>query len=271
MFHYTCSMDNLLSILRVGLLPNYCREEFTGTNQTRVWGIPMVSFCDIPLLKTASFRERYGHYAIGLEKDWALRHDVNPVLYVVNPEVYYSLSFYLGMAAGMKQRAQDAGCRLNGNSVTFRIPAQSGPIPGLAEGLNAIQAEDRNDALCGYVKPYSGVYQGRTVENYPENEWRYLVKDSAQTPWLRTMDEYKAWRGNNPEKPKPADALADKSLGFALGNIAHLVVETEREVDTLVRRIQTLDTLCGVPLQNGDRVALIQKIQSFQRISQDYL
>jgi hypothetical protein len=49
----------------------------------------MVSFCDIPLTRTQDFTKRYGNHAIGLTKEWALKNEVNPILYIHNKLIAY--------------------------------------------------------------------------------------------------------------------------------------------------------------------------------------
>ena len=42
----------------------------------------MVCFCDIPLSDIAEHTQKYGNYAIGLKKTWAMEQGVTPILYV---------------------------------------------------------------------------------------------------------------------------------------------------------------------------------------------
>lgn len=80
LFHYT-KFNNLYSVLQNGLLPNYC-QEVDICNPTLVLGIPMVSFCDIPLSQIQEFAKRYGRHAIGFSKNWARKFGINPIWYV---------------------------------------------------------------------------------------------------------------------------------------------------------------------------------------------
>lgn len=72
LFHYTDYLS-LTKIIQTGLIPNYCSEDITYKNEAgeslgEIIGIPMVSFCDIPLSRIKEFSNRYGEYAIGLKK-----------------------------------------------------------------------------------------------------------------------------------------------------------------------------------------------------------
>lgn len=81
LFHYT-SFNSLKAILQQGLVPNYCKEELDINGDKHVLGIPMISFCDIPLTRTQEFTSRYGRHAISLKKEWAIKHHINPILYL---------------------------------------------------------------------------------------------------------------------------------------------------------------------------------------------
>ena len=89
LFHFTKKLTNLQSILQNGLRFSYCFEEFGDGNGI---ALPMVCFCDIPLLRTPQHRKRYGNYMIGLTKDF-FRQDttfkLNPVMYRYSSLVKY--------------------------------------------------------------------------------------------------------------------------------------------------------------------------------------
>lgn len=58
LFHFTGSADNLINILKNGLAPRYCLENFgmfdfglPKTSEDLEIAVPMVSFCDISLSK----------------------------------------------------------------------------------------------------------------------------------------------------------------------------------------------------------------------------
>ena len=91
LFHYT-KYNELRSILKEGLIPNYCREEITTGRNNYILGIPMISFCDIPLTKTKEFAKRYGRHAIGFRKEWALKNNINPITYLIEDILPASLS-----------------------------------------------------------------------------------------------------------------------------------------------------------------------------------
>lgn len=52
LFHYTSRLENIYNILKEGLVPNYCKEVYSTGRNSLVFGIPMISFCDIPLTQS---------------------------------------------------------------------------------------------------------------------------------------------------------------------------------------------------------------------------
>ena len=90
--HYTSEFDILNAIISgQGFKMKYCLGELTTRGgQSYSFGIPMVSFCDVPLTEYKKhFKKQstnnlgyYGDYGIGLTKEWAKNNKLNPVLYI---------------------------------------------------------------------------------------------------------------------------------------------------------------------------------------------
>lgn len=111
LLHFTDGIESLKGILENGFRFSYCYEEynnaiifnndhrenanfFIGTNRTkRGVAIPMICFCDIPLLRAQEHAECYGKYIIGIDKNYAetLYKDLNPVLYLFSNRMDLSL------------------------------------------------------------------------------------------------------------------------------------------------------------------------------------
>ena len=72
------------SILEQGFKAFYCKEEiFRGKGkQSTFIGIPMVSFCDIPLTHVAT--NNYGKCGMAMSRSWGRSHHLEPVLYYPN-------------------------------------------------------------------------------------------------------------------------------------------------------------------------------------------
>lgn len=93
LFHYTKSLDNLISILSSGFRYSTVREPYPqigwGNSPFTALGLQrtfvdnnVVCFCDIPLTQAIEHRRYYNSYAIGLSKEWAKLNHVTPVRYV---------------------------------------------------------------------------------------------------------------------------------------------------------------------------------------------
>ena len=76
LFHFTKDLNTLKKILKEGFRVTYCKEYFGDS----FMGIPMVSFCDIPLSRTDQHTKDYGKYVIGLDKEMLLANKNIPRL-----------------------------------------------------------------------------------------------------------------------------------------------------------------------------------------------
>jgi len=87
--HLTGNLDNLLSILDIGLIffPNK-RKVFNqlssgdGVSLEEPQCQGMISFTDIPFEIGGSHREKYGNYGVVLDKNWAISKGACKVIYV---------------------------------------------------------------------------------------------------------------------------------------------------------------------------------------------
>ena len=82
LFHFTSKYDTLISILKSKFFPRLCLERGLWHPGNRKWAVPIVCFCDIPLSNMAEHTQKYGNYAIGIKKTWAIKQGITPVLYV---------------------------------------------------------------------------------------------------------------------------------------------------------------------------------------------
>ena len=259
LFHYTKTSDNLFDILSSGkLIPNYCKEDLSNrANPDFILGIPMVCFCDIPILSAEKFLINYGHYSIAFEKDWGLGNGCNPIFYVNNRMIL--LSYYqliIKDISWIKDIAKELDSEKSKYSPYFKH-------------IYALRMMLRPYSL-GFLKKYESEWKGEPYNNYDENEWRYIVEDSNPTKWLN-KDEYEKWRGDvNSPKPEPTEALIEKSLSFSPSDIHHIILYEESEIPPFIRRIRKLEKIGDTVLDADTKDILISKISSFERIKEDY-
>lgn len=112
----------------------------------------MVCFCDIPLASATDHMARYGHYAIGLTKEWGIRNGIAPILYT-HPQSPISTGL---------RRLMDQGLQIGRGPVNHDV-------------------WDEVIRLMAFTKPYEGevIRNGETeqVRFYDEREWRWVPQD----------------------------------------------------------------------------------------------
>lgn len=267
LFHYTKEIEILKSILKEGLIPNYCYEDLSYSNNDRGIGVPMISFCDIPLSKTNSFIERYGNYAIGLTKEWADKKGINPILYAKDDNILTSLSFY----KSVEKHYRDELKKYGGNSHEISFDLSPGPKPQIASLFNYHNAHEANESIHGMVKKYHGEYNDQKQINYDENEWRYLVEDTIDTLWFWSKEDYENWRGDkNTSKPSPTKALKDKKLEFSVKDIAFVLIKEESEIPQIVDFINKEGVISDKYIDDYEKLILCSRIISFERIKNNF-
>lgn len=151
LFHFTPKAEYLISILRNEFQPGYCVEDIGLSDKVTKVAIPMVSFCDIPLSQIKNHVETYGVYGIGMNKEWANRNHLNPVLYL----------------------NKDSALTGNLREIYYGLKNLDVEEP---EKLNI--AKSSYLKLLRYIKPYQGDFlRSETLPNdvrfYDEREWRY--------------------------------------------------------------------------------------------------
>ena len=240
-FHFTKSLDSLIGILSNGLIPNYCSETLydkEGINITL--GVPMVSFCDIPLSRTYEHTIKYGYFAIGLGSEYAEDNNINPLLYIANDQLI--------------RRA----------------------FPSIFSGKSMRPKMVLPSSYLGLLKRTYGEFKGQEINNYAENEWRYIVpSDRKFLKWFYTKEEYMEWRGNVDEpKPSPMQNpfLESRKLIFTAKDINYIIVETEKDIPMLIAYLLNASQIGGskTRLSDQDKYYLINHITSFERIRRDY-
>jgi Putative abortive phage resistance protein AbiGi, antitoxin len=221
LFHFTKSMENLKSILKHGFYPRYCPEytldpsdrRAASVNRPPMRAVPMVYFCDLPLSLIRKHLGAYGHYGIGLTKEWGMQNSVTPVIYT-HPSSPTLLSML----------------RLNISSDTNN------------------DASSVNDSrrLIAYTKPTIGkawrndMVQEKEVPFYDERDWRYV----PDVPWLKSPflnhEEY----SDDSKKTHLHEAFRTKCpLHIHADDIQYLVLPDEPDETNILELAKFLNTL----------------------------
>ena len=256
LFHFTSSRKNLESILTKKFQLSYCKEEFTIVDETQSYHFPMVTFCDIPLSLTKDHIKKYGCYAIGLSKQWGVKNQLNPVIYVEKGSVIAndlkSTMHWLDKLVDEISKVQETKTSVN----------------GLVEAAEKMIHSNFN--LLRYIKNYEGDLKRGTkpIKNYrfyDEREWRYVPAwdDKRVNPFL-DEDEYKNYRGNK-NSPKPL--IDTVKLDFTANDIKYLIVKSNPDIPKLIRFIKAANELTSNP---NEADVLATKIITVDQLINDF-
>lgn len=240
LFHFTRDYDTLLSILRTKFYPRLCKERcLWEENRNFIFAIPMVCFCDIPLSSINEHTAKYGGYAIGLKKSWAIDQGVSPILYVHDKSIFV-------------QQCKE----------TFNWAVMLGE----KDGNHSLDRLAKVMSMFFMMKQYEG-YQnidGETqkIRFYDEREWRYIppVFDKKLN-FLHMCDfsDKTNWDLQNKENER-------YGVSFNPDVINYIIVEREEEIIPLIhelRRIKGAFSYQSVEL-------LTSRILSLERIREDF-
>jgi hypothetical protein len=220
LFHFS-DKNGLYGVLASTFKVSYAREKIIGSNSKREIGVPMVSFCDLRLSEIKSHMTKYGHYGIGLTKEWANKNGLNPVLYISR----YS-PFTEGLLSGLDS-----------------IHAHKRKIEksGATSELNKDYANIYN--TYRFIKNYEAPLKRKgepTIENYrfaDEREWRYVPPLSTPdlTPFVPMSSIRTASQKNELNK-----RIEHIRLEFQPEDIRYLIVEKEEEITGLITHLRSV-------------------------------
>lgn len=289
LFHFTNKVESLKLIIKNGLRFSYCFEEFS--NNVGI-AIPMICFCDIPLLRTIEHRHKYGDYMIGVDKNFLRRH----LKYVLNPVTYKDAPLLRNFSA----ESFKAELEIINNALDSFFEKEIKPI--LIENKDAdideifANNEDlhyKSDCVMfaknvllynlAFSKLYSfiKVIKGKRTEyvNYDEREWRCV-------PYFKSSeDDYKLkWI---PDIAKEDYSIQKKALQKTLHEeddaylsfkpveicaaINFIVVKYKRQIPNLISWIMKANKLFGSSnISKEVKQQLITKITSFEDIENNF-
>lgn len=219
LFHFT-SKDGLYGLLGDTFRVSYGREKIEGRKNTREFGVPMISFCDLRLSELKNHMSNYGRYGIGLNKDWANNKGLNPVWYV-NKNCDFADNF------------NDA---LNGIYRHLNTISDGDVHKGLSDDYMKIVDTYR------YIKNYEGklTRKGKTIKNFrfaDEREWRYVppltsidVLPFIPISRIKTKKQKSEWNSR----------IAHLKLHFEPKDIKYLIVESENDIVGLVNHLRVV-------------------------------
>lgn len=272
-FRFTRDYELLRKILRDGIIPNFCEEDLSFGEQKFYVGIPMASFCDIPIMLLDEHTSRYGNYGLALSKEWAIKQGITPVMYVANDIVLQSVFYHhhqnqrtlewFHKEVGQPALTQD-------NQVLRLLSPKE-----YYSFLNTMEEHSINTHIIGYLKKYIGEYKSKPINNYEENEWRYLVPDEKETKWFWTQDEYRSWRFPNEDysadKPSPSAALKSHTLRFSYNDVRYILLKDDEFKARMIDFIKKTKTIGGTEITSEEnREDLICKLMTLDQVKRDF-
>ncbi|HNX53862.1 MAG TPA: abortive infection system antitoxin AbiGi family protein [Pontiellaceae bacterium] len=203
LFHFTKTLDVLKSILKNGVYPKYCLEDFEWADMDiRSIAYPMCCFCDIPLSRIEEHTDFYGNYGIGLSKDWALRNKLEPVIYATQNGSVQKLTKYL---FGAGEKNENPSKELS--DVFYRCVSMVKPITGKIVIKRSILEKDF----------------------YQENEWRFVPP----------VDTILFEEELENQKDSANQAIEKYKLEIAPNDIRYIFVKSDNDIPSLADFITT--------------------------------
>jgi len=253
LFHFTSSLENLLDILTNEFKPHYSVEDFSlirasWTSEPYIRCIPMVSFCDIPLAQTVAHMKTYGEYAIGLNKSWAMKKGISPVVYAY-PNSTSSIAL-----AGL---------------LYLDLKSPLAGVKGAEAGIETIETNliDHGLRLMAFVKPYQGPFKrhghaDKEVRFYDEREWRFIPTALPELPRIDPPDFVDASKRNAVH----AYLHGRIRLSFDPADIRYIIVSREAEILPIAYAIETIKAKYSV----DERLLLTTRVISAEHIRDDF-
>lgn len=249
LFHFTNKKSTIINILKDGIAPAYCLEDFSFNTRDKRFAIPLISFCDLPLSEVKDHIKKYGTYAIAFSLDWGKRNQLNPVFYVDKKS----------KIAGELEELEKI--IINRSFSDFMHKYKKG--------------EDHSKALFSLfnvifnTKPFSGNLIRKNKDYgfykfYNEREWRFLPNvDTTKDALFMDLTEYKRYRKKFPIKP----LLHHYSLKFTCDDIKYIVIKNENEIPSI---LETLHETPGLGKSYKDIEILGTKILTTKQITEDF-
>lgn len=230
-FQRVNNWEILKLILQEGFKAFYCKEEIyrgKGVPSTYI-GIPMISFCDIPLAYVA--QNNYGKCGMAMSRFWGRAKHLEPVL-------YYPMDISC-QSTKMIIKAEDSFLNNRRDADSYRILGYAKPV----------------------IKPTKK--EGYSSDNYAEREWRKVYANPTPLRWL-TEQEYDEYRGNHATPKTPVGTI----LSFDANNIDFIMVDKEHERDLQHFIMDDLQTLGNNnhAITRDDKLTLLSRILVYENL-----
>jgi hypothetical protein len=213
LIHFTANKESLKGILSDNFRVKYCQEAIHWTKNSKfVIHVPMVSFCDIPLSQIKDHISKYGHYGIGLTREWAIKNKLNPVLYV-QPDSSLAISY--------SQLIKDI---LKASNEYFK---------------NNKDVFKRTIDIARYIKNYESVLErnGKVFRKYrfsDEREWRYVPPYSSTCKVLYTQQMY----AKLDVAQEAIQSIESFRLKFNPNDVKYIIIKNDKEISEFIEHLR---------------------------------
>lgn len=228
-FQYTNKGDKLISILKEGFKFSFCKEDVADGISL---GIPMISYCDIPISRSKEHCVKYGNYAIGLTKSFVINcaenYKLGPISYLIE-----------------------------------RDPRE--------ESISGLFKTEPTNQIFAFLKRDKYIHKGKSYHSYDECEWRIVLPDGFLLPegskvyWFQDEQSYERWRTERNNK-----FVNGVSFKFSIEDIEYLIVNQKSNIPNFIKKIRKLKTICGEGITDQQKDLLISKVISFEQINLDF-
>lgn len=232
-FHYTSSLDFLQHIISDGFKIYFCKEEVysDGSYPLLYIGIPLVSFCDLPLSFIAE--NNYGSYGIGMSRKWGISRKLVPVSYYPNNKDCFSTKTIIKAAKSFIAKT---------NPSEYSILGTSKPLYK--------------------IKPISG----KKDNNYIEREWRRVFYSIGDFKW-KDEAEYDVYRGL---KSSPKTSVGGPMV-FTSTDIDFIIAPEAERMDLVNYIMHTMTQIGGspLPISLSDREGLVSRVVTYEQLKRN--
>lgn len=231
-FHFVGKFESLTGIIKSGFNVYYCKEEIYSTRKGfQHIGIPMVSFCDVPL--NFIRHNNYGSFCIGMSRSWGIRHQLQPVMYYPNNKKCLSTQLIIKATENFLDHPENPD----------------------------------DYSILGYSKPIKKIQivPGKSTNNYIEREWRRVYKSYGIQQW-KTEEEYDRYRGDNAIPKKKVGS----PLRFSVNDIDCIILKkdfVEIFIDFIMdNKLTYFGDKQNVKITNRDKELMLSKIIQYESL-----
>lgn len=298
LFHYTKKLNTLKTIIKTGFRYSYSPEEHServakgeewtsydnmkpiSTSEPQCCiAVPMICFCDIPLLKASEHRKKYGNYCIGVNKELirGLLPSLNPLLYCSSDWVYNAIEKlvdYLPTQEEIAKHYKDI-CNIT-NDIDDPIKKAAAIERAIHDGTIAkdIRFDTGFYTAVNTLVSLAKHYDGSESMYYNEKEWRVFYSEAGTPIHSFTREQF-----DKQKKEINKQLWEDKEKSYIKFDnqdeiITYIIVSKEKEIPKLISEIRKMKSILGKKLpkdkENYIKDIIISKITSFERIEADY-